>query len=130
MLEAIWLLFGNLAGPQVVGTACPGSGCPIPQVYLWTLLPLGAVTLAAGVLGFWGASLAYPVSAALSAAALLVTADAIFALSGYSAFSAVSSEAAVGAALAIAAIIGNALGFRAKSTLSEQANPMNLPVFG
>ena len=130
VLEALWLLFGSLAGPQVSGTTCLGSGCQIPQVYLWALFPLGAIILVAGALGVWGVSLAYLASAALSAVVLLVAADAVFALSGHSAFSAVSNEAAASSVLAIVAIIGNVLGIRAKSTLSEQANPLNLPVFG
>jgi hypothetical protein len=128
VLEGIWMFYANFAGPTVM-VSC-GVGCPVPQVYLWLLLPLGVVILIIGLLGVWGASLAYISGAVGSAAALVVNGYTIFTLAVFPAFSSVSNEAAVGATVAAVAMVANAFGTRAKTVLSEQANPMNLPVFG
>ena len=44
--------------------------------------------------------------------------------------SAVSSDAIIGVAFGLVALLANIDAVRSKSGISEQANPMNLPVFG
>jgi len=128
VLEGIWLFYANFAGPTVY-VSC-GVGCPVPQDFLWLLLPLGVIILIIGLLGVWGASFAYPAGALLSGVVLVVTGYTVFTLAGFAAYTSVLNEAAVDAAIAALAMLANALGIRARSRLSEQANPMNLPVFG
>jgi hypothetical protein len=129
VLEGIWLFYAYFAAPTVY-VSC-GLGCPVPpQIYLWLLLPLGVIILIVGLLGVWGASFAYPAATVLSAVVLMVTGYTVFTLAGFAAYTSTSNEAAVDAALAAITMIANALAIRAKTRLSEQANPMNLPVFG
>lgn len=128
VFEGIWLFYANFAGPTVY-VSC-GLGCPVPQLYLWLLLPLGVIILIVGLLGVWGASLSYPAGAILSAVVLAVAGYTVFTLADYAAYTSILNEGAVDAAIATVAMLANALGIRSKSMLAEQANPMNLPVFG
>jgi hypothetical protein len=127
-LEGIWLFYANFATPTIM-VSC-GTSCPDPYIYSWLVLPLGVVILIIGLLGVWGASFAYLAGAVLSAVAVVVTGYTAFTLAGFPSYSPVSNEAAVGAAVAAVAMLANVVGMRSKSTLAEQANPMNLPVFG
>jgi hypothetical protein len=86
--------------------------------------------IAAGGLGLWGASFAYPTGVAVSAIALSSIAYAILVSTPHPFLSQEVNLSAVGVALGLFAVIGNILAVRDKGTLSEQANPMNLPVFG
>jgi hypothetical protein len=132
VLEGIWLFYAYFTGPTVyVGAVICGPGCPVPpQIYLWLLLPLGVITLIVGLLGVWGASFAYLAATVLSATVLVVTGYTVFSLAGFAAYTSILNEAAVVAALAVVTMLANAFAIRAKTRLSEQANPMNLPVFG
>jgi len=128
VLEGIWLFYAYFAGPTVY-VSC-GLGCQVPQDYLWLLLPLGVIILIVGLLGVWGASFAYLAATVLSAIVLVVTGYTVFTLAGFAAYTSILNEAAVVAALAAVTMLANAFAIRAKTRLSEQANPMNLPVFG
>jgi hypothetical protein len=122
ILESVWLLYGYF---DVSKTSCPASGCPFPQFIPYfseALFALPVVLLIVGALGVWGVGFAYLAGAVLSAFALLFMAYVVFLLE--------STNAEVGAALAAIAIVANVVGMRGRSGLSEQANPMNLPVFG
>ncbi len=130
LLESFWVAYIQI---QDVTPFCPVSGCPWPSPYLlhtWESLLLVLFLFAVGVLGFWGASIAYPTGAILSGLTLLVMVYSAFTDSPYTYLQGESQLAAVGAALAAAALVLNALGAVRRGWLSEQANPMNLPVFG
>jgi hypothetical protein len=130
ILESFWAAYIQI---QDVAVFCPANGCPWPSPYLlhtWESLLLVVVLLAVGVLGFWGASFAYPIGAALSSVTLLVMGYSAWSDSAYKFLQGESQLAVVGAGVAAAALVVNVLGAMRKGGLSEQANPMNLPVFG
>jgi hypothetical protein len=130
ILESFWAAYIQI---QDVAVSCPAGGCPWPSPYLlhtWESLLLVVVLLAVGVLGFWGASFAYPVGAALSGVMLLIMGYSAWTDGAYLYLQGESQLAAVGAGFAAAALVLNVLGAVRKGGLSEQANPMNLPVFG
>ena len=91
---------------------------------------LAVVLLVVGALGLWGASVAYPAGAVFSAILLLLMGYAAYLDSGYPYLSTLVYQGAVGAAFAGVALVANVMGMRRSEGLSEQANPMNLPVFG
>lgn len=86
--------------------------------------------LAVGAVGVWGASISYLAGAVLSAATLLVTGYTVAVVHGHGYPSTVSNDAIIGVAFALVALLINLDAVRSKSGISEQANPMNLPVFG
>jgi len=86
--------------------------------------------LAVGVVEAWGASFSYVAGAVLSAAALVVTAYTVAVVFGQGYASTVSNDAIIGVAFALVALLVNIEAMRSRSGISEQANPMNLPVFG
>ena len=113
--------------------SCPSNGCPLPQVS-WpvgdVVTGLAVVLLVVGALGAWGASVAYPGGAFFSGVFLLILGYMVYLDSGYPYLSNLVYQGAFGAVLAAAALGANVLGTRSRGGLSEQANPMNLPVFG
>ena len=116
-----------------IGTMCPAGGCPFPQflsLYSVGGLFLAAVMLIIGVLGVWGASFAYRGGAIVCAAGVLFWVYAVAVTSGYGYLSTWTNEGLVGAAASAAAAALNLVGQRSRSGMTEQANPMNLPVFG
>jgi hypothetical protein len=129
ILEAVWLFYWDFATPSSF-TGCTALGCSNPFQYLWPLLPLGAILVVVGMLGVWGASIAYLAGLVLSAVAALLSGYEAMIFAGYTSLSAESSFAFVGVALAVVAALGNLVAVRKRSSLSEQAHPMNLPVFG
>ena len=130
VLEAVWAIYIQFA---VTAVACPLNGCPGPQfspLISQLALLLGVILLVDGLLGVWGSWFAFPTGALLSAILLLIMGYAAWADSGYAYLIAESNQALVGAGLAVLALVTNVLATRTKNRLSEQANPMNLPVFG
>ena len=126
MLQALWLLYAYFDEPTLLVT----GRVPFIPIYSLEAFAIALVALADGALGVWGASFAYLAGAVLSGAALLVTALTVFIASGNAYPSAVSNDAIIGTAFALVALIVNVDAVRSKSDISEQANPMNLPVFG
>ncbi len=130
VLESIWALYSVYT---VTPAACSATGCPGPAfspVFSWVLIALSVVIFVDGILGVWGASFAYVPGAILSATLLLLLGYWAWADSGFSYLATDMYDAAAGAALAALATAANLVAIRARSRLSEQANPMNLPVFG
>ena len=130
LVEAISLVYAYFDAPM---HTCPANGCPGPSfVPTNSIIGLGLalVLLAVGVMGLWGASLAYLGGTFLSAASLIMTGYTVAIVRGYGILSAASDDAVIAAAFALVALIVNAQAMRSKGSISEQANPMNLPVFG
>ena len=113
--------------------SCPAGGCPLPQVG-WpvtdVVMGLAVVLLMVGALGAWGASVAYPAGAAFSAILLLIMGYVAYLDAGYPYLATPMYQGVLGAVLAAFALGANIVGMRRSAGLSEQANPMNLPVFG
>jgi hypothetical protein len=130
ILESVWVFYTQFAETP---TGCPASGCPGPQfipLFSVVAVGLGVILLADGIIGVWGASVAYPGGALVSAIVLLLLGYSAWAESGYAYLAGESYRALVGAALAAVAMAANLFAIGAGGKLSEQANPMNLPVFG
>ncbi len=130
VLEAVALIYAYF---DVSVHSCPASGCPGPSfipTYSVFSLALAAVVLIVGALGLWGASFAYPAGAVTSGVALLFTAYTVVVVNGYAYLTTASDDAIIGLAFALVALVVNLDAMRSKSGISEQANPMNLPVFG
>ena len=130
IIESLWLLYSYFDTPAV---SCPPSGCTGPSfipTYSEAALALALALLAVGAFGLWGASFAYVVGGILSAAALLDAGYTVLVARGYGYLSTASNDAILGVAFALVALIVNINAFRSKEGISEQANPMNLPVFG
>jgi hypothetical protein len=131
ILESVWLVYVQFA---VTVTACPANGCPGPQfIPLYSPLLIGglvAALLVDGLLGIWGSWFAYPAGALLSAVVLIITGYSVWTENGYAYLINESYQALFGAILAAVALLVSLIAWRSKNVLSEQANPMNLPVFG
>jgi hypothetical protein len=128
IVEAAWFLYAYLDAPA---TGCFPPGCPsfIP-LYSVVSLVLVLILIVVGGLGFWGASVAYVAGAVLSAAALAIAGYTVVVVRGYGYLSTASNDAIIGVAFALVALLVNIDAMRSKGGISEQANPMNLPVFG
>lgn len=130
ILEGLFAFYTLFEGAP----SCPlANGCPLPQVD-WPIgdvvMGLAVVLLVVGALGVWGASVAYPAGAVFSAVLLLVMGYAAYLDAGYPYLSTLMYQGLAGAVLAAIALAANIIGMRRGEGLSEQANPMNLPVFG
>ena len=132
ILEAIWVIYTLYEAPLIV---CSTSPCPTPPFNpLYSeafLIELAAIILlAVGLIGIWGYWLAYPAGALLSAMFILAMGFSGWIEITYSYPVAGAYLSIAGAALATIALFVNLVAWRAKYALSEQANPMNLTVFG
>ena len=130
VLESVWLLYASYDSPM---TSCLSTACPSQQFipsYSWAAPGLALALLAVGAIGVWGASISYGAGAVLSAVALIVTGYTVVVVFGHGYASAISNDAIIGVALALVALLANIDAMRSKGGISEQANPMNLPVFG
>jgi hypothetical protein len=130
VFESFWAAFIMI---QDFAPFCPPTvSCPWPSQFLHSpvMLILVAALLVVGVIGFWGASVAYPVGAALSGITLIAMGYSAWGDSAYAYLQMASQLELIGAGLAAAALVANVIGVMKRSGLSEQANPMNLPVFG
>ena len=130
VLESVWLLYASYDAPTTscLSTTCPGQ--PFIPLYSLATPALAVALLIVGALGVWGASFSYAAGGVLSAAALVVTGYTVAVVFGRGYVSTVSDDAIIGVAFALVAFLVNVDAIRSKSSISEQANPMNLPVFG
>lgn len=133
LIEGIWAAHVALTDYLTVAMACPFNGCPgaaVGGVLGDAVMVLGVLLILDGAVGVWGARSAYWGGVALSAAFLAGMAYVAWADSAYSFLSYAVRDAEIGVALALVALAVNVLATRAGGGISEQANPMNLPVFG
>jgi len=130
VLESAWLLYAYYDAPMTgcLSTACQGQ--PFIPLYSWAAPALALALLAVGAVGVWGASFSYAAGAVLSAAVLIVAGYTVAVVFGHGFSSTVSNDAIIGVAFALVALLVNIDAMRSKSSISEQANPLNLPVFG
>ena len=130
VLESIWLLYANYDAPTTgcLSTSCQGQ--PFIPLYSWATPALAVALLIIGAFALWGASFSYLAGGVLSAAALFVTGYTVVVVFGHGYVSTVSNDAIIGVAFALVALVVNVDAMRARGGISEQANPMNLPVFG
>jgi hypothetical protein len=132
ILESAWVIFIQLTATPY-SYSCSLNLCQEPQfnpAYSQALLLLAVVLIVAGLVGIWGSWFAYPTGALFSAILLAAMGYSAWAESAYTYLIGEESQALIGAALAAIALLANLIAWRAKTVLSEQANPMNLPVFG
>ncbi|HZW85171.1 MAG TPA: hypothetical protein VFE91_04635 [Nitrososphaerales archaeon] len=130
VLEGAWVLYIQFA---VSVTSCPNGGCPGPQFipqYSIAVVGLAIVLTIVGLLGLWGARFAYQGGVLLSAVMVVILAYSVITESGYPYLAESVSQAGIGAVLAGVAAVSNFVAMRHRGRISEQANPMNLPVFG
>lgn len=100
---------------------CPAAGCPIPV--LQEAVPfMGVVLVLVSAVSIIGLRFTFMLGGALSA---LVAAITLYNWAGQS-----SNAFALLAALSLLSLIFSLLALRSRGSLKEQANPMNLPVFG
>ena len=130
VLEGLFAFYSLYENTPV---SCPASACPLPQVN-WPITDvvtgLAIVLLVEGALGVWGASFAYTFGAVFSVVFLSLMGYTAYLDSGYPYLATFVYEGVSGVVLGVVALVANALGMRDSGGLSEQANPMNLPVFG
>ncbi len=130
VIESFWVAYAQV---QVVEVSCPAVGCTWPSPYLLhspVVLLLAVLLFGVGLLELWGASVAFLAGALLSVAALFVMGYSAWTDGAYGYLQGEAQLAWIGAGFAVAALAANVFGARRRSALSEQANPMNLPVFG
>jgi hypothetical protein len=129
VVEALWLVYAYFDSSG----GCAPHGCTGPAfipTYSIAAPVLAALLIIVGALGVWGVSFTYLGGAILSAVALAVTAYTVAVVHGFGYLSSASNDAIIGVAFALVALLANLDAIRSKSSISEQANPMNLPVFG
>ena len=102
----------------------------LSPLYGDALIVLAITLFADGMLGLWGAVVAYRVGAVLTAAASALMAVSAWAYYGYPYPASWILVGAAGAVLGAVGCMANILAARGGTGISEQANPMNLPVFG
>ncbi len=132
VLESISVIYTVYEVPIIV---CSTNLCPNPpfnplysEVFLIGLASI--ILLVIGLIGIWGYWLAYPVGALLSAMFLLAMGYSAWIEATYTYPTVEGYLSLISAALAGIALVVNLFAWKAKNILSEQANPMNLPVFG
>jgi hypothetical protein len=105
-------------------SACPLNGCPIATSAVKITVPiLGIMLLVDGLVGLYGLRLAFSLGGILSA---VIGAIVLYEWAG-------QNPGAVATGLVVVSFLGviaDLLAINARGGLSEQANPMNLPVFG
>jgi hypothetical protein len=145
LLEGIAPLYVVFVGgdPFIYATSCVSFGCPSPTFgqsaeFQALMLGLGALMVADGAVGVWGARKAYLLGVVISCLFLCVAGTAYFfdnhaISSGQSILrypAAVVADEVVFLVLSVLGIVFNLIALRTRGRLPEQANPMNLPVFG
>ena len=105
---------------------CPIDGCPpstfayVP--YAWAVVLVGGVLIIDSLISFAGIRATFILGAVLSVAVLAIVAIQWGTYSGI--------DASVALALSLFAVVADFVASRPVRGLSEQTNPMNLPVFG
>ena len=130
IFESAWTLYMQFA---LTPTSCPANGCPGPQfvpAYSLVTVAIAVIISGDGILGMWGASFAYSVGAILSAVLLILLGYSAWVQYGFAFLQPETEQALVGAVLAGLALVTNIWATRGRGGIPEQANPMNLPVFG
>ncbi len=140
VVEGAWALYFTYAAQFFFVPFCPiGVGCApltFSQTGIFSLmaLALGIASVIDGALGVWGARVAYPAGMVLSLLLLLTMGYAYYSdssLAGsYGYLTAWKTYEVVAIILAALGLAGNWLAMRERNRFPEQANPMNLPVFG
>jgi hypothetical protein len=126
IVESLWFLYAYYDMPPI-----PSIGrVPFIPIYSVASLGLAVALLAIGLMGVWGAAFSYLLGTVLSTVALLVAGFTVVIANGNAYPSAVSDDAIIGVAFALVALLANIQAIRSRGGISEQANPMNLPVFG
>ncbi len=101
---------------------CPTSGCPIPLLQ-FAVPVLGAVLVLDALVCYVGFRIAFMVGGALCA---IVAAIPLYNWAGQSGGGAWAGLVV----LSLVSLVFDFLALRPREQLKEQANPMNLPVFG
>ncbi|MDG6949716.1 MAG: hypothetical protein JRM77_07715 [Nitrososphaerota archaeon] len=119
-LTGMWVAIAGWGfGPSLL---CPRSGCPIPA--LQGAVPvLGVILVLDALVCYIGFRSAFMVGGALSA---IVAAIALYNWAGHYGGEAWTSLVV----LSLMSLVFDLLALRPREQLKEQANPMNLPVFG
>jgi hypothetical protein len=140
VLESAWSIYIQLVAAPVfvqqaaAPVACSLNVCPgfnnFNPVYSQAILALAAILIIDGLLGIWGSWFSYPIGASLSGILFAVMGYSALISSGYAYLVGEYYQTVSGAGLASLALIVNLIAWRSKNVLAEQANPMNLPVFG
>jgi hypothetical protein len=105
-------------------STCPVNGCSIATSAVKIVIPLlGIMLLVDGLVGLYGLRLAFSLGGIFSAVIGVIV---LYEWAGRN-----PGEVATGlAVVSFLAVIANLLAISARGGLSEQTNPMNLPVFG
>jgi hypothetical protein len=105
-------------------STCPVNGCPIATSAVKIAIPLLGITLLiVGLVGLYGLRLAFSLGGIFSAVIGVVV---LYEWAGRN-----PGEVATGlVVVSFLAVVANLLAINTRGGLSEQANPMNLPVFG
>lgn len=128
LVAAIWVFFSKVAANGVFYPSPPECIATCNNAYLSSgVLLIGVLLAIVGLLELWGAWFSYPAGAALSFALLIA---ALYAYSNPSVPESDGLQVILGAVVAAVAFAANILAVRSGSAVPEQANPMNLPVFG
>ena len=120
LLVGLWAIaVAWMFGPAY---ACPSGGCPVP--ILQGAVPIvGIVLVLDALVCFVGLRSAFVAGGVLSAVVAAVTALDWSGQGGVGAWAGL-------VVLSLASVVLDFLAFRHRGQLGEQANPMNLPVFG
>lgn len=102
----------------------------VSPVYGDALIVLVLALFVDGALGLWGVAAAYKAGVVLTAVISVLMAVSAWAYYGYPYPASWVFAGAAGATLGAIGCATNVMAARGGAGISEQANPMNLPVFG
>lgn len=126
VLDGAWVLYYVLSPWSSIGLSVPPFGASSPTLLYGGLpevvLGLGILLLIDAAVCHWGARLAFFAGVILSAGLIVSDSMAFSTLGGL--------PLVAGTLLSVVCAIANFMAFRGTQSIPEQANPMNLPVFG
>ena len=125
VVAAFMVILGPVQGPLCKGPGiCIGpTASPVPNTELDTaLLAAGVILAVVSLVSFTGLRVTFALGAVLSAAALVTV--------GLTWGTYPTDDSIAVAALSLVALVVDAVASRPSRGMSEQTNPMNLPVFG